>query len=1112
MNAVNFYAGLIDWVFSHVKDLDEYMFIIQSIVTCVEVPEPPEVSLACIKSDSLTLHWTPSTLNRAVVRYLIQVNGVNVGESTQGETIIIEGLKPGHFYNVRVIAVGTNNFQAGSRVIRLRTLGRDGLPQHGTAQSATDTAKDDQQEGTEGEELPTVRAHGVANDTPNLPATTAQVIVRDTGSSHPGQRRNTGNAGGRKRSPSTVGPDSLPSLLVLSSDDSPESIQELQRKQDAAQKEVEDVTSQGQKESEDMRSQISLLSKEKEEKTQIYKEKEEASEKLRKEVNTLERQNRDSQTRKSRKEKALQSKQAERKKMQDDQKRWKKELSEMEAERESWRREKEEIGANVETKREELRESIRAAREKLDQLGKDIERKGLQIKKLEEERQNQAGAFNEEERHLWDTDERNQDIAWEQANNATYGRITNLQVRHAQLQREYENAQTQYAQLYSRQTTNPLMYHGNSSGVDFDPNNTQGKAKSRRQRNRKSRGNTVSSPPTAFQNLDSQFTSTGVFGNFHTSSPGYVAPPPYMDLAMSNDMDLIPLQGHFGGMTEADIQALTAGAPLSPTATSLLPSSLFNDDDLPSPGEGDFAYVPDLPRAFSPVNQRNDTQSPGSSRSASLLSSPHASSHNLAKYGVKSHDYGLDNEQRSLDSPGTKYGVIGSPARKDQTPSHRNFGSMFTSLIKSDKSSQEGLALGSLKPGQSHSFPRSTDEPEASTNRHRRISFSSGWPGFLNRSATVGESSEGNGPAPARSSGMRRPLGFNMFGSRNEDPLVLRSARDPSSPRPVSIASSDLPRPSTDSAPFGWGVAIDGNINRNSPLAANWAIDATPTWSGNPSRRPSAHAVATGMTSGIASEDDEKLPRETLRIQSSPPPAIGTRPLSSHNPFAPKLNPTAPKFELPQTSEPVLSRLLRASKGKGKAPATDFNSERPSTAEDVQQAIQSSPSESRKSRDTPSLHTQNSMAESVDSLERIPSNANSDVPKDKESSIQRLFRKGSSSKFSFQGKDSGSGLFSRKKGGSSVAASDRADRDENLDEFDEEAGPSASFDSAANSPRIGGTDAGEGKGKASAGGSFKDSKLAWGRAFGRKKEKEKGRESLDVERSEAETTGTEDEG
>ena len=45
-----------------------------------------------------------------------------VGESANQETAItVTGLKPNHFYNIRVIAVGYNNFQAGSRVIRLRT-------------------------------------------------------------------------------------------------------------------------------------------------------------------------------------------------------------------------------------------------------------------------------------------------------------------------------------------------------------------------------------------------------------------------------------------------------------------------------------------------------------------------------------------------------------------------------------------------------------------------------------------------------------------------------------------------------------------------------------------------------------------------------------------------------------------------------------------------------------------------------------------------------------------------------------------------------------------------------------------------------------------------------
>lgn len=43
----------------------------------VEVPEPPQVSLAGIKADAVTLHWSRPGVNRPVVKYLIQVNGVN---------------------------------------------------------------------------------------------------------------------------------------------------------------------------------------------------------------------------------------------------------------------------------------------------------------------------------------------------------------------------------------------------------------------------------------------------------------------------------------------------------------------------------------------------------------------------------------------------------------------------------------------------------------------------------------------------------------------------------------------------------------------------------------------------------------------------------------------------------------------------------------------------------------------------------------------------------------------------------------------------------------------------------------------------------------------------
>ncbi|KAF5871741.1 putative fibronectin type iii domain-containing protein [Botrytis fragariae] len=1124
MNAVDYYTSLIDWVFSHARVLHEYMFLIQSIVTCtalfwllrrawevlwtplprlisilgVEVPDPPEVSLACIKSDALTLHWSSSPPNKGVVRYIIQVNGVDVGESTQGETVIIEGLKPGNFYNVRVIAVGTQNFQAGSRVIRLRTLGRDGLPRHGVIRNEADLSNEDQHDAG-GESLPTVRAHGVSTDGANPPAATVQVVVRESSVSHPSQRRNTV---GRKHSQSTATAtaENWSASNAQPLDESRETIQELQEQQDRIQKELEDVIAQGLKESEEIKNQILLLSEDKDKKTEMVKDKEEASETLRKEVKNLEVKNRQAQSRKTALQKSLQAKQVERKKMQDEQARWKKEMKSMGAEMESWSREAEEIRTSTEAKCEELRENIRNVQDLITKFTREVAEKGLLVKSLEEEREGLGIGLDDDQAREWEALERRNDAQWEAESRTQHAIAQDYSQRLERLENELQAAQANFTALYARLPSNPneLMNHANSSGVDFDPNGQHGRAKSRRQRTRKSRTNTVSST-SGYAMAESQYSSTGIFNNFNLmSSPAYAAAP-YLNLAMSNDTAMASVSGHSGGMSEADIQSLTAGAPLSPTATMLLPSTLFNDDELQGADEEGPEYMSELHHSYSPPQRHNDAQSPGSSRSASLMSSPHASSQNLAKYGVTHHDYALDADRTSLGSPSSKFGVIGSPARTGQSTSHRNFGSMFTSLRKSEKTPQDGLPLGSLK-GQSHSFPRSTDEPET-PNRARRISFSSGWGNVFQRSATVGDSSEGNAPAPARPNG-RRQLGFSMFGFRNEDTNHLRSARDPSSPRPTSIASSDLPRPSTDSAPFGWGPGADGTVNK-SPLVTDWSVSAPPTWSSNPSRRPSfQHGSSSALASEILSGSDEYFYEDN--IHSSPPPnlgAIGTRPPSSHNSVLPKLNPNAPKFELPQTSEPVFSRLLR-SKGKGKAP--DQNTESFDPTYDTPHPITSSPSESRKSRDSPSIHTQNSVAESIDSLDRTKSNTASDIAGSAkgESSFTKLLRKGSSSKFSLGGKDS---IFGRKKGGSSTAASDHNDRDEGLDDLGDSLVIGTGGESATSSPRIGGFEGSDGKAK----GATRERKSStWGR-FQRKK-----RESSEIERSErseAETTGTEDE-
>jgi hypothetical protein len=70
----------------------------------VEVPDPPQVSLAGIKADAITLHWTRPGPSKPVVKYLIQVNGVN-GEAshTHGESARLT------LYSRRIVAIRDRN-------------------------------------------------------------------------------------------------------------------------------------------------------------------------------------------------------------------------------------------------------------------------------------------------------------------------------------------------------------------------------------------------------------------------------------------------------------------------------------------------------------------------------------------------------------------------------------------------------------------------------------------------------------------------------------------------------------------------------------------------------------------------------------------------------------------------------------------------------------------------------------------------------------------------------------------------------------------------------------------------------------------------------------------
>ncbi|KAI6715658.1 hypothetical protein JHW43_001860 [Diplocarpon mali] len=993
----------------------------------VDVPDAPEVTLAGLKSNACTIQWSrpgPGS-HKAVAKYFIQVNGVNVGESSRLETAIeVTGLKSRYFYNIRVIAVGANHFQAGSKVLRIATLCKDGQPHWGDTRPPLEQDPDDQDSDCSDDAYPG-RGHGVEIQAATLPEPAPIPLARESsGASLVGQRRNTG---GRKHSPSAAAADQVAREAAIANQPQ-ETMHMLTEVFETARRDTDRIVADTAIELDDFKRQQRILERERDEKRQALKDREETSEKLKKEVTLAERANRAAQNKKTQKEKVLRERMAESQKMRDDMARWKQESQDMKKEKELWKKEKEKLAKRKDTQIAKIKLEISQKQLELEGLDNDIHNLGLQNSDLEAERRKLPGSEENEETHAQDATDRREELEWQARENGHISRLTASSQRLREI--EYITAQHQ-AHLTALQQTLPLHYNANSSGVDFD---TVGgsTAKPGRTRNRKSRTTLISSPVAGQTTIGSQFSSAYTYNNIlsRALSPSF-APGPYIE--MNNDTGLVIQSDHTSGMSEEEIRMLTSGAPLSPTAASLLPSNIFADDEHDEREGRPF---------FSNVGETldKDPQSPdSSSRSASLISSPQISSQNLARYGVSSRDYPNDNDR-------PVFGTIRSSPT--QPVAHKSLKSMFSLPRSRGKTAAAGPTLGSLKQGQSQSLPRSTEETESLT-RSRRLSFSPGWPTFFKGQPAPEPSTQGNAPAPARNAGVKSRRCFNVF-SNSMDDSSARSERDPSSPRPTSIASSDLPRPSTESAPFGWGPAPD-LVNRNSPLATHWSVHVPPTWSRNPSRRQSMQrGSSSALNTGIASDDDEFLPAsDYLACQSSPPAVgvIGPRRASSHKSVAPALNPAAPAFM-----------------GFKFGLTTKSNKEK--------------------------------------EKDRTLSNATSDPntssgPGVKDSAFKQLLRKGSSSKFSissFRSKDKYRGI-------SSTPSSDRGlgdHQDSSFDEFGESSALGRSVDSMASIPMLGSSVSGKEKD----GGTTK----MWTR-FALKKGK--GKESSEFDRSENEIAGDE---
>ncbi|RKF84085.1 putative fibronectin type iii domain-containing protein [Golovinomyces cichoracearum] len=980
----------------------------------VDVPDPPEVCLAGIKSDSVTLHWSKPDPLKPVIKYFIQVNGLNVGETSRLETAItVTGLRPVHYYNIRIISVGSNNFQAGSLVIRLQTYGKNGRPilDNNEEHSELNFQGTDSNSGDNTYH----NSHGVCVEATALPECLSnshrEITTSVSGVKNSSQRRNAGGAtSARKHSHSTTSAETTPSSMraIL---ESKETAQKLTEELDSINREREKIAAETVKEAEDFKILFAELCNDRDEKKNMLKEREEASEKLKKEVYHAERLNRHAQTRKSQKEKLLKEKIAERSKIREDIKRWRKEIEDMKVERGHWRGEREKAEKNDQIKVADLNEEIKRCQATLNSFEEEIRVKGSQINQLEKNGKSLPGNKNDEETRLRDEQE---DLEWD----ITEKTLTaELNSKSQQLRDIGTNLHLQQAYLSNLQHRSSMICQEYYSSMDYDSTGPQAIANPRSNRNRHS---PAISPILNLSTMGSSFISSG---NLNCKSPAF-APGPYIDLSNNSALALQP--EHSDETTDEDYGVLTHEAPLSQTATSLLPSNIFADDDPPSLQSGSIESSTTALLAPETSHRKYESNLPSpSGHSVGLLSNTLKPSRNLTIQITQSHNH-AENDNffvSSRQSPSSA-GLSITPKNMN----HKGFRDIFSPKPKTKDIDQDGKISVPLSGNQANRYSLILDEgTSVGEDLNRRTSYPSGWSGLLHRTSISRKPLvDSIAPIAMRNPSVMRTA-LDLQGSNLDDPELQNSHH--SSPS-RSAVSSDLPRPSTDSAPFGWGPVQDNPTNRKNPLSTDWSIHSPKntslqrqnTWSSYLSKGANFRKrLDTAFLSRLANDDDEFLPpSEALTSQSgqtSSIGAIGTRQSPTYQTLStPKLNPAAPAFQgfnIRANSKSGGGRCIRNDLSKKNTSASGTNTV-------IDKTNLSIPTAARKSSDLLSTRSQNKITEYYNSLgnqnrETLPGKALSLSGKGKEdSSLQGLFRKGNSSKFnisSFRNKDAG---FNRK--------------------------------------------------------------------------------------------------
>lgn len=589
---------------------------------------------------------------------------------------------------------------------------------------------------------------------------------------------------------------------------------------------------------------------------------------------------------------------------------------------------------------------------------------------------------------------------------------------------ENQQAQERLGYWNARRSRDPSQFAALPT-YDYTLASRPGRA--RRQRHAGNRASAVSFPFSGHQS-----GPIGMPYNSSNAPPQLSSVSPFFNMSNGMAVPEPPIPEQFS-QSITDSEFLTGGGAMSPAANDLLPSNLFRDDDIivhESPtslreesfGGGALESV----EAYSnpPVENPNaERRTPGStdSRRGSLLSSPHGSVRNFDS-GQSSVDAFVDNDRLSTRS--TSASILHSTAPSNNPLISSRLAQFFPTFNRQrgKSSTREPPALGTLKQGQSQSFPRNLDQDsiDALETRQRRGSYgiwSSPMAGLLNRNGT-GTTEVSKDSSAFNVHGAAAPIHrLNMFSSK-ADPEGASTFQERSSSRPSSMYSFDQihGRPSSDSQRLsGWPVT-EGTPSRSSPLNANWSTGGP--WSRVPSRRPSVqHGSTSNLSIGSTPLDSEPYDDTSAPPRSEQQP-IGTRPRSSQRLSTAKLNPAAPTFKT-IFGRSEARKAAKAEKANGKAAEKERakEAEKANNDEVATEGEESSAPQPRLSRDAGSITTAGSAAESYDSLEHSTSGTASEAAPlsgTRESFMQKITRKSSSSKFNVPWSKERGGLFSKK--------------------------------------------------------------------------------------------------